>query len=461
MRFSDSSSSDRFSLALIFELRAELTALRKRITELERENAELRARLAKYEKPPKTPDNSSVPPSQGQKASAQAEPKRKKKRRSRPGAHRALHPNPTRKLDVRACCCAHCQADVSGERQTAREAYDHIEIPPVEPVVTRITLMAGDCPRCGKPFKAKAPEGMEPGSPFGPNLAAKALYLRYVHGVGFERLAHLFSHLFGLAISEGALVNMIKASRESFARQTEAIRQRLLAHRVMASDETTARVGKKNWWLWVFHHGDSAVFRLKPSRKKEVVEEFLGGDRPDYWLSDRCGSQIGWAVKDQQFCLAHLIRDARYAIDAGDAIFAPGFKGLLKYACVLGGRREKLKDSTLKAYERKLDASLDKLMALRPEAEEGRKLQAVIKGCRSHLFVFMTNRKLSPTNNGSEQALRPAVIFRKITNCFRSEWGAEFYADVRSVIETGRRRGIDALQAVWLTLRGFPLAASP
>jgi len=278
--------------------------------------------------------------------------------------------------------------------------------------VTQVTLTGGQCPRCGEPFKAKAPQGLEPGSPFGPNMRAQALYLRYVHGVSFERLAHLFSHLFGLEISEGALVNMIKASRDAFARQTEAIRQTLFAHGAMASDETTARVGKKNWWLWVFHHDDSAVFRLKPSRGKDVVEEFLDGYRPGYWVSDRYGSQIGWAAKDQQFCLSHLIRDAQYAIDAGDAIFAPGLKGLLKYACVLGRRRDRLMDSTLKAYERKLEARLDKLMALKPEAAEGRKLQTAIKGCRCHLFVFMTNRQLSPTNNGSEQALRPAVIFR-------------------------------------------------
>ena len=46
----------------------------------------------------------------------------------------------------------------------------------------------------------------------------------------------------------------------------------------------------------------------------------------------------------------------------------------------------------------------------------------LIKGCRRYLFVFLENRAVPPTNNGSEQALRPTVIFRKVTNCFRSEW---------------------------------------
>ena len=455
----DSSSSNHAAIAALIEgLRAELVVVRKRVAALEKENAELRARLGK---PPKTPENSSLPPSQGRKPSTETTVKGKGNRKPHPGAHRALHPNPTHKLTVTADCCEHCRADLSKERQSARETYDHIEIPRIEPTITQITLMAGLCPCRGKPFKAKAPEGFAPGSPFGPNLRAHAMYLRYAHGVSFERLAQSFSCLFGLDISEGALVNMIKASRDAFTRQTESIRRDLFAGDVMASDETTQRVGKKNWWLWVFHHAKSAVFKLKPSRGKDVVEAFLGEHRPGYWISDRYGSQTGWAVKDQQFCLAHLIRDAQYAIDAGDAIFAPGLKTLLKYACALGQRRDKLKDSTLRAYAYKLDARLDELMALETKTKEGQKLQIAIKGCRRHLFVFMTNREISPTNNGSEQSLRPAVVFRKITNGFRSEWGAEFYAGIRSVIETGRRRGIGALEAIRLTLSGLPLAQAP
>jgi hypothetical protein len=69
------------------------------------------------------------------------------------------------------------------------------------------------------------------------------------------------------------------------------------------------------------------------------------------------------------------------------------------------------------------------------------------------MFLFLANRAVPPTNNGCEQALRPCVIFRKVTNCFRSEWAAHlyadirFYADIRSVIETARRRAIAALHA--------------
>ena len=96
-------------------------------------------------------------------------------------------------------------------------------------------------------------------------------------------------------------------------------------------------------------------------------------------------------------------------------------------------------------------------MHIAPIHEAGKKLQHVIKGCRRYLFVFLADRAIPPTNNGSEQALRPCVIFRKVTNCFRSQWGANLYADIRSTIETARRRAIGALQAIRLTLDGKPL----
>lgn len=217
------------------------------------------------------------------------------------------------------------------------------------------------------------------------------------------------------------------------------------------------RVGKRNWWTWVFHHGHDCCFVIRPSRGKDVVAEFLGGARPDFWVSDRLPAQMGWASKDHQVCLAHLIRDAKYAIEAGDSAFAPNFSELLKRACAIGGRRPQLADTTLRTYARKLDADLDALMRITPSHVAGRKLQNVIKGCRRYLFVFLSNRAIPPTNNGSEQAIRPCVVFRKVTNCFRSEWGATLYADIRSVLETARRRAIGALQAIRLALNGQPL----
>jgi transposase len=441
-----------FSSLSSTEKDALIRTLLARVDALIAENAALRERL---NLPPKTPDNSSVPPSQGHKTSGESEPKPKAKTHA--GSHRPLHPNPTRRRDVLADRCEHCRADVSAIRQAAVHAYDRIEIPEIVPDVTRVTLHGGVCPGCRQRFRAPPPAGLAPGSPFGPNLRAFVLYLRFAQAIPFERLARLMSDLLGLEISEGALANMLQASGGTFARQASLIRDRLLSGTILQSDETSARVGKKTWWTWVFHNGDSACFLIRPSRGKAVVGEFLGAVRPDFWVSDRLGAQMGWARTGHQACLAHLLRDVQYAIDAGDLSFAPGIRKLLKQAVAIGRRRDRLADSTLVLYLGRLEAKLDALLKIVPEARQGQKLQRMIKKFRQNLFVFITNRAIPPTNNGSEQALRPCVIFRKITNCFRSEWGAKLYANIRSVLETARRRGCGALEAIRLTLRAAPL----
>ena len=206
----------------------------------------------------------------------------------------------------------------------------------------------------------------------------------------------------------------------------------------------------------MFHHADSAVFEVEPSRGKRVVAAFLGDFRPDIWVSDRFGAQMGWA-SENQVCLAHLIGDVQHCIEAGDKALAPDIRHLLARACRIGRRRERLADATLKAYEAKLDQRLDAIMARVPAHAAGVKLQRMIKKIRRHLFVFVTRRDVPPTNNGSERALQPCVTFRKITNGFRTQWGARLYADIRSVLETARRRSIPALDAIRLTLAGVPL----
>jgi transposase len=446
-------------VARVEALEAENAALKALVGVLEAENTALKADNAalreKVERPPKTPDNSSTPPSRGHKANGAAEARRKGQVHA--GAHRPLHPEPTRRREVLVEHCPHCRAALTAASQAPLQAYDRIDIPRITPDVTRVTLYGGTCPCCHGRFKAAPPAGLEPGSPFGPNLRALVLYLRFGQAIPFARLERLLSDLFGLSISEGALANMLADSAPAFEVQASDIRRRLLSGTVLQSDETSVRVGNRTFWTWVFHHGDSACFVVRPSRGKAVVAAFLGDIRPAFWVSDRLGAQRGWAAKEHQVCLAHLLRDIRHALDAGDDALAPRIMALLKRAVRIGRRRPELADATLAAYHARLQTGIDALLEIVPATKAGQKLQRIIKRFRQNLLVFVTNRAVPPTNNGSEQALRPCVVFRKVTNCFRSEWGAALYADVRSVLETARRRGIAILDAVRLTLDGAPL----
>ena len=275
------------------------------------------------------------------------------------------------------------------------------------------------------------------------------------------RLSDVLKDLFDLALSEGALVSILEAARRPFAAQTNLIKQRMLSGTALASDETGMRVGKANWWLWVFHHGDSAAFVAEASRSKAVVEKFLGDWRPDVWLSDRLGSQIGWARREHQFCLAHLIRDVQYVIDQGEATFAPGLKGLLKRACALGRRRDGLADSTLKTYLADLNRRLDRLLSLRPAHAAGRKLQETSQGNQGQSLRLHDQSG----DRGHQQWLRahilvPARSIEKSPTASEANRATAFYADLRSVIETARRRCIRAIDAIRLTLKDLLTAHS-
>ena len=143
-----------------------------------------------------------------------------------------------------------------------------------------------------------------------------------------------------------------------------------------------------------------------------------------------------------------------YAVEAGDAVFAPRMKALLLRAVVLARRRHGLAPSTRREYRRRLERALDAVMALAPTQRDGLRLRKRYGKVRSHLFTFLDHPEVPADNNGSERELRPTATYRKVTGGFRSEWGADLFAAVRSVIGTAARRGVGAYQAIQQILHG-------
>jgi transposase len=192
--------------------------------------------------------------------------------------------------------------------------------------------------------------------------------------------------------------------------------------------------------------GEGAVLHVvAPSRAKREPEAVLAGARPEVWVADLSGSQQGHGERGQ-VCLAHQLRDVQYALDAGDAVFAPAMLAWLQRAIKVGRKRERVKDVTLQRHRRDLRKRLEEILQLEPEQADGKRLRQRYAKCKEGLLVFVTDREVPFTNNESERALRPSVIFRKVTNGSRSEWGAEFFAAVRSVIGTGRLHGLSPFE---------------
>jgi transposase len=426
--------------ALIQVLWQRLEAAERRICDLE----------AKLGEPSKTPDNSSLPPSKGQKPNQQEKSERVGPRKGslgRKGGGRPLALFPDETVTAKAPSCAHCQAVLTEADQALHGRYDKIDLPVVRPVVTRVERYAGHCPCCGGVTLAPVPVGMEEGSPFSVNIVALALYLRFTHAISYRRLTQLFMHLYTLQISEGALDTMLRRAKPCFDNEVAAILARLRRSRIVCSDETSVRIDGRTHWNWVFQNDQVVIHVVRNTRAASVVTETMAGHRPTIWVSDLYGAQQGHADL-WQVCLAHQLRDCKYAIEAGDTIFAPRMKALLLRAVVLARRRKTLAASTRRSYQRRLDRELDAIMVLAPTNPHGKRLRKRYGKVRSHLFTFLEHPDAPPDNNGSERELRPTATYRKVTGGFRSKWGADLFAAVRSVVGTAARQGSDAYQAI-------------
>jgi transposase len=162
--------------ALIRALWSQVQSLTARVAALE----------AKLNEPAKTPDNSSLPPSKGQKPNQPEKAQRVGPRQGslgRKGGGRPLALLPDETVTAKAASCVHCQAALSEADQVLHRRYDKIDLPVVRPVVTRVERYAGRCPCCGGVTLAPVPVGMEEGSPFSVNILALAIYLRFTHAI--------------------------------------------------------------------------------------------------------------------------------------------------------------------------------------------------------------------------------------------------------------------------------------
>jgi transposase len=140
-------------------------------------------------------------------------------------------------------------------------------------------------------------------------LCALIIHLRITRVIGFERLARLLAEVFGLTISEGAIANIFARAEVPLLAAAIRIADAVRASPVVGSDETSARVGGKNWWQWVLLSSTAICHVIADTRAASVVTAFMDGARPEVGVADRYGGQSGHGAV-RQMCLAHLLRAA-------------------------------------------------------------------------------------------------------------------------------------------------------
>jgi transposase len=406
--------------------------------ELERlSKQELIELVLRLQRPNKTSRTSSKPPS--------TDPKQRRER-SKPGGAKPGHKGHSRTLsqtadwviDHRPEQCPCCRAALGSELATELiSAHDRIELPNVKPVIERHQRLAVQCPACGARVVAAMPTSAK-GTPFGPRLHAVATYLKTFQALSFERLQGALADLFGLSMSQGGLMNMLRRAQGRFQAGREEAVAALRRAEIVACDETSVRIEGMNAYHWVFRCQQAVVHHAAPTRAAAVVREMMDGHRPEVWLSDRYSAQQGHAAA-QQTCLAHLARDVAYAREASADPVPLRLELWLRSAFDLAGGITTFAASTLGAKRRALERRLADILAAPTRCDLARALQRKFRRARDQLLTFVSfPGAVAVTNNACERDLRPAVVQRKVTNGYRAMWAAEGEAAVRTVVDTAR-----------------------
>lgn len=431
-------------------------ALAAEVSELKRQQGQ----------PPKTPGNSSVPPSVGFKAN-RAERRARKRRPGHDGISRRRQ-RPDVIVRCRPSTCQGCgePLPLAGQRRVGRSQV--VELPPMRPVVVEAWQYAARCQGCGERTKGTYPAGLEPTRTFGPQVEALLGYLHERHHVGYERLVEICRDLFGLQISEGGIDNALRRLAERARPTYEAIGAEVRAGPVIGSDETGARVAGKTAWQWVFQTPEASYHVIVPRRNADVIADFLGETRPEGWVSDLWRPQLQVDADTHQVCLSHQIRNLTYAVEADGytgRVWAVELRHLLGRAIHLHGIRDTLTADSFTRRRRRIENAVDRsvfrtFLPEQPDTANARRLQARYREHRASLFIFFDRPDVPPTNNASEQDLRPSVIHRKVTGGFRSQLGADVSAIVTSLLTTARKRGENLFQALRSVAGTSPLHAA-
>jgi len=392
------------------------------------------------QRPDKTSRTSSKPPSTDRKA---------KREGSRPGGAKPGHEGHARSLseapdiveDHRPTHCRHCGLPFAEDEAGAVIGeYDEIDLPEVKPVVKRHRRLKCRCAKCGKTSAAPLPQAAH-GTPFGKRIHALALYLKSNQLFSYERLQGVFADLFGLTLSQGALINMFQRAAPAFAAGRDNALAALRRADVVACDETGVRIGGCNAYQWVFCSDEAIVHTAEFSRAAQVVRDTMDGHQPEVWISGRYTAQQGHG-RLHQTCLAHLDRKARFVAEHGSDLTGMRLQLWFDRAFSLARSIADLAASTVKNHKRALERDLNAILASATDCPLARDLLGQIRRARDQILTFCDFAgKVDATNNVSERALRPSVIQRKVTNGYRAKWAADAEAALRSTVDTARLAG--------------------
>jgi transposase len=264
-----------------------------------------------------------------------------------------------------------------------------------------------------------------------------------------DKIAQFFDDILGFGIAKGTVNNKVNELAFNLEPTYNNIRENLKKGSVLGSDETSIRINGKKLFLWIFQNSQNSFFTTN-GRGFKTIEEIIGKVFDGSWISDRLGAQLK-VIAYHQLCLAHLIRECKYIIEAEESKWAEKLKDLfersIEFKRKKGDDFEPLETETFRRVQ-EFKNELRELFANPPPLEREKRLYNGLLGRQHQLMHFLEKKEVPPTNNDSERGLRNCVIHRKVIGGFRSDSGAKAHNIIASIIETAKKRGVNILHAL-------------
>ncbi len=367
-------------------------------------------------------------------------------------------------------CCPECGGRL---RQRHKHEQFEIDLPKVQPVITRFLTYSGYCSHCEKRVRSWHPDQISEASGaagavvVGPRAKALATNLKHRLGVSYGKVSEILNDTFSLQVSRSgwcrADQKLARTARPVYERLIELIRQCSVVH----ADETGWRIGTLAAWLWVFTNHEITVYDIRANRSSDVVIDILGEKFQGVLASD------GFLAYDEkrlaawlkQKCVGHLLRDLKDMQESktGRALqFARQVTTLLQETLKLKVEKPNLDPFTFAQRAQALETRLDQLVApqRRLTDRDNARFAKRLRKHRPHLLRFLYVDGLDATNNQAERMIRPAVITRKTNGCNRNQSGAESHAILASVLVTCHQHSVPILDYL-VQLQRFGEAPPP
>lgn len=203
--------------------------------------------------------------------------------------------------------CQGCGSDLKDAPVTGEQRRQVFELPPVQATVTEHRVERRRC-ACGTETTAPFPFEATGPTCYGPNLRALVCYLVVRQHIPIKRVAELLGDAYGIPVSTGTIVAMVKEGAERLDAFLASLRDQLGRADVVHADERGLRVEASLYWVHSVSTGFFTLYHLD-KRRGVVAMDAMGV------LSRLSGVVVhdGWSPYRKFTAVAHALCNAHYA----------------------------------------------------------------------------------------------------------------------------------------------------